>query len=574
MTLLQPGGFYGALSIFSGLILVFIAIWTYQYRDENGAKSFIGIMLSMSGWCIFNGANLLATTHFWKIVFLHATFISVFSIPPLWVVFSLQFTNNRQWWTSKLKAFTLGGAAFFMLLSATNQLHFLYMSPRPLVTEPFLMLESQSLTFDKPFYILSYVYAYSLVIASNVLIARLGLSSGKLHKDQIYMLVVGMCIPMLAGAVTALGLSPIEHFDLVPYAVGIWGIVLAYVFHRHRLFDITPIARERVIRRLDDAMIVIDRKGRVTDYNDAAEPMFLQTPDGKLLSEVAPDSLLAALAKVGVSVADYGDEIAASDGAGVVDENANNIPISVNGSERIYNIRLSTINQGASGVAAKAILMRDITELNEKKRELERQNERLDDFAGILAHDLRSPLTVAETFGYHAQKTGEDEHFEKMHNAHDRMDEMIDDILTLARQGNESVNLKPVDLKEMVQESWSLVDTHDGELIVETDQTIQADPSQLSNLFQNLIRNAFEHVGQETTVYVGDLVDDDGFFVADDGPGIPEDKHDEVFEYGYTTNTDGTGFGLSIVKESAESHGWDISLADDSEYGAKFEVRF
>jgi len=327
-------------------------------------------------------------------------------------------------------------------------------------------------------------------------------------------------------------------------------------------------------------MIVIDHKGRVTDWNDAAEPLFLQTPDGQQLSEVAPDTLLAALAKVGVSTADYRDNSAVSDGAGTVDEEVNNIPLVVDGSERVFNIRLTTINQGSPRKQAKAILMRDITELEEKKRQLEdrttelkRQNERLDDFAGILAHDLRSPLGVARGFTDHAQRTGSEDHFEKVHDAHDRMENMIDDLLTLARQGTEVVDTESVELDQVVRHAWTHVDTPEGELEIGTDRTLEADQSRVLNLFENLIRNSFDHAGEDSTVYVGDLESDAGFFVADDGPGIPDEARDEIFDYGYTTNSEGTGFGLSIVKDTAEAHGWEISLVDDSQYGAKFEFR-
>jgi signal transduction histidine kinase len=73
------------------------------------------------------------------------------------------------------------------------------------------------------------------------------------------------------------------------------------------------------------------------------------------------------------------------------------------------------------------------------------------------------------------------------------------------------------------------------------------------------------------TVTVGDLPD--GFFVADDGPGIPAEVRDEAFEAGYSTNPEGTGFGLSIVREVADAHGWDVRLVDAEEGGARFEFR-
>jgi signal transduction histidine kinase len=62
-----------------------------------------------------------------------------------------------------------------------------------------------------------------------------------------------------------------------------------------------------------------------------------------------------------------------------------------------------------------------------------------------------------------------------------------------------------------------------------------------------------------------------GFYVADDGVGIPEDRRDAVFESGETFSEDGTGFGLSIVEDIAEAHGWRVALVESEDGGARFE---
>jgi signal transduction histidine kinase len=73
------------------------------------------------------------------------------------------------------------------------------------------------------------------------------------------------------------------------------------------------------------------------------------------------------------------------------------------------------------------------------------------------------------------------------------------------------------------------------------------------------------------TVTVGTT--ETGFYVEDDGPGIPDDEKVRVFDQGFTTDTDGTGFGLYIVQALAEAHGWSVSVADaERETGARFEI--
>jgi signal transduction histidine kinase len=87
-----------------------------------------------------------------------------------------------------------------------------------------------------------------------------------------------------------------------------------------------------------------------------------------------------------------------------------------------------------------------------------------------------------------------------------------------------------------------------------------------------LFRNAVEHGGSNVTIRVGALADGAGFYVADDGVGIPESDRDVVFEYGYTTAEDGTGFGMAIVKEIVDAHGWEIRVTEEADGGTCFEI--
>jgi len=227
----------------------------------------------------------------------------------------------------------------------------------------------------------------------------------------------------------------------------------------------------------------------------------------------------------------------------------------------------------------------DVTERKERERELERQNERLDEFASTVSHDLRNPLNVAEGRIELARAERESEHLDAAAAAVDRSFALIEDLLVLAREGEWVSEVSPVSLPDTVEESWRSVQTGDATLAVETDRTIQADPRRLQRLLENLVRNsiehgstsppasredAVEHGGDDVTVTVGDT--EDGFYVADDGPGIPEDEREQVFETGYSTAREGTGFGLTIVAGIAEAHGWEVGVAESSAGGARFEI--
>ena len=220
------------------------------------------------------------------------------------------------------------------------------------------------------------------------------------------------------------------------------------------------------------------------------------------------------------------------------------------------------------------LVTREITHQKRNERELEATNQRLDQFASVVAHDLRNPLSVARGFLKIAKETGNEEDFETVESAHDRSEQLIEDLLTLARGETTIEGVEEIDLESITTEAWRFVDTEEATLtIVDEVPTVTGDAGRLTQLFENLFRNAVEHGGADITVTVGQLDEDDGFYVEDTGSGIPQEKRDDVFNHGVTSSEGGTGFGLSIVADIAKAHGWTVSVTDGSDGGARFEFK-
>ncbi|WP_135305481.1 hybrid sensor histidine kinase/response regulator [Haloarcula amylovorans] len=217
-------------------------------------------------------------------------------------------------------------------------------------------------------------------------------------------------------------------------------------------------------------------------------------------------------------------------------------------------------------------LYRDVTARKQHENALHRQNERLEQFSSVVSHDLRNPLNVAQGRLELASEEHESDHLDDAANAVERSLSLIDDLLALAREGERVSEPESVDLGDIIRGCWQNVETNGAALTIEIHRTIRADESRLKQLFENLLRNAVEHSEGDVTVDVGELDAERGFYVADDGPGSPEDERERIFEAGYSTNEDGTGFGLKIVQEIADAHGWNINVTDSQFGGARFEV--
>jgi signal transduction histidine kinase len=214
----------------------------------------------------------------------------------------------------------------------------------------------------------------------------------------------------------------------------------------------------------------------------------------------------------------------------------------------------------------------DITDRREAELAVSDRNDSLSLLAGILSHDLRNPLGVA--LGRAEMLDAEDDHAVAIRSSLERMNAIVEDALVLARD-TEVAETMAVDLATVAGDAWDHVETGDARLETPGTATIDADATMFMQALENLLRNAVENAGQDVTVTIAPLEDGrDGFFVADDGPGIPAEIRDTLFDPGVTTNSDsgGTGLGLAIVERIVRGHDWEIAVTESEDGGARFEV--
>ncbi len=252
-----------------------------------------------------------------------------------------------------------------------------------------------------------------------------------------------------------------------------------------------------------------------------------------------------------------------------------------NGDERIVEMTVFPVSTNGT-VSTLRGAIHDVTEHKHRERELERQIDRLEEFTGVVSHDLRNPLTIAQGRLELAVDSCESPHLEEVAISLDRMEAIIDDALMLARQGQQVGDAEPIPLAAVVDCAWNGVDTGESTLQIEETVVLNGSRSRLLQLFENLFRNAIEHNPDPVTVRVG-KVDvmftstrggtggTSAFYVEDDGVGIPAGRRESVFDPGESTREDGTGFGLAIVKRIAEAHGWEVSAGESIDGGARFK---
>ena len=415
------------------------------------------------------------------------------------------------------------------------------------------------------------LYSYALLVVATVLIVGMLYRSRALYRGQILALLAALAAPTAGNLV---GLAGLVSFDPTPVGFVVANALFAVAITRYQLIDLSPIARDRVLDEISDAVFVVDVEGRLIDVNEAGEQIAgLVLGRSDIVGE-AVEELLSPLPSADEAFRDL-----------VAERSATEIELPVQG--RHFSVRATPLDDGRGRHAGWLFLVRDVTDRKEREAELRHRNEQLDQFASVVSHDLRNPLGIAKGYVDLVEETGEVELLGEVEEAHRRMEVIIEDVLALAREGSVVTEAAPVDLRGVAEDAWGNVDTDGAALRVADDATVDADRDRLLRLLENLFRNALEHGGPDgpaadevaaeaaaadgahaITVTVGPC--DGGFYVEDDGEGIPEASREQVFESGYSGG-DGTGFGLPIVQQIAEVHGWRVSVTDGTDGGARFE---
>ncbi|WP_380681241.1 PAS domain-containing protein [Salinigranum sp. GCM10025319] len=314
--------------------------------------------------------------------------------------------------------------------------------------------------------------------------------------------------------------------------------------------------RDAVLDRVSDAFFALDRDWRFTYLNDQAERLLDRSTEdlvGKSVWEEFPEAVDTTFEEKYTEAMESQETVSFDEYYPPLDT--------------WFEVRAYPSETGLS------VYFRDVTERKANERRLADRTRQFETFGDVLSHDLTAPLTTLDGRLELARETGDLDHLDAAQESLDRIETLVDDLANVMREGSVATDVRPVDLGPVARELWESIDAPDATLDVADVGTIIADEQAVQRLLQNLFRNCVEHAGPRVTIRVGALDDWSGFYVDDDGPGIPPDERDRVFEPGYSTKPDGTGFGTVSVQQIALAHGWDLSITESESGGARFEIR-
>lgn len=228
----------------------------------------------------------------------------------------------------------------------------------------------------------------------------------------------------------------------------------------------------------------------------------------------------------------------------------------------------------------------DITESVRVTEELKRSNKELNDFAYVASHDLKAPLRgimqlsswIEEDIADYANEDTKS-NLKLLMNRTSRLEKLLEDLLDYSRIGRKSGEIQSVDTKELVLNTFDLLDppNHISLIFQGTMPVINTAITPFEIIMRNLIGNAIKHNDKaEGIIKVSskEYLKYHQFSVIDNGTGIPEKYHKQIFELFKTLRPrdeiEGSGMGLSIVKKLLDYHGGSIVIESDGENGACF----
>jgi len=249
-----------------------------------------------------------------------------------------------------------------------------------------------------------------------------------------------------------------------------------------------------------------------------------------------------------------------------------NIEAKTNQNESLeLEIKISPLYNDINEIIGIVGMARDVTEENEYKRKLKKKNNKLDKFAKIISHDIRNPTSIAKgNLNLHINNHGSTDELDTTLKSIHRIENILEDVLYITKSNTDELNKQNITLKSIANECWKNLNVKNSELKINTDKIISQNKKLSSRLFENLFKNSIEHGGDNVRITIGGTKN--GFYVEDNGTGIPKNKRGKIFNQNYSTSETGEGLGLSIVEHVCDAHGWTISITESKTGGARFEI--
>ncbi|MXV14368.1 sensor histidine kinase [Hufsiella ginkgonis] len=562
---------FSVILLVSGSLTLILAFFLLNKR--KGVRMLWGlIMLCAAVWALTYALELASSTLEEILFWTNFEYLGIALIPAIWILFILTFIGKGHWLTPNVVFLIFLDPIITLLLVWTNSWHHLHYARVTLeASGPFPMIGLQK----GPWYYVHTAYFYVMLSWGIYLFSAKLKHADLLYRRQNIMVLIGALIPWFVNFMYLVGIRPFKNLDLTPYAFIITSLTIGIALLRFRLFDIIPIAREKILEAIPDGVLVVDVHNRVIDSNpkireifNFSGPSLVGIPVGKLLGE----EYLSALPP------ETGDNAHSA------------IEVLVGGRLKYFAVTGTPLFERNTVYSGRIYLFREITELKEKEANLVNLNALKDRLFSIIAHDLRSPLlSLLDLLRMTNEKVVTEEEFHSFLPDFIRnvgyTSNMVENLLHWSKSQlkGEQINRTDFDFRELVasgiaqlresaEKKGVRIVSNLGEPIM-----VYADPDMIRAVYRNLVSNAikFCRPGDEISILASRKDGRLDVCINDTGSGISEEDIGKLFQLNPftrrgTMNEQGTGLGLLICKDFLEKNDGSIRVKSTLGIGSSF----
>jgi signal transduction histidine kinase len=563
--------------------LATVVLSNYIYKRGGGAvRWFALMMLSNAIWSIAYGLELSSTTLEQIKFFINIEYIGIATLPLNWFIFCLNFCDKECWYKKPFNlALILISPIATIIMVWTNSFHHLHYKTLTIATDgPFPMAN----IVHGIWYEIFIVYFYLLLGSGCYLILNKFRRSDPIYKRQNYSIIIAAFIPWLANIAYLLGLRPLGHVDVTPFAFIITSFLILIGIYRFKLFDIIPIAREKVLELMQDGFFVLDQRNRIIDYNKSIIK-YINFEEGKRLIGTDLEEIFPGQHEFFERIKNHHP--------GKIE-----LTLSLNDTKFYIEADILFLNENKINHSYSIIKLQDLTRFKEdalrtreQANELVKLNQLKDRIFSIIAHDLRGPLVnLSEVLKMMANDQITNEEFRSISPTLSKdiiyTTDLLENILHWSRSQlkgfgikKEFFNLRNLIINEInyhlpaatTKKIKIIHDVFPGEMVY-------ADILMIQIVVRNVLNNAIKFCNENCEINITANYQKNGTMlicIKDNGIGIPTNllsrlfKDENITTRG-TSNEKGTGLGLMVCKDFMKRNDGDITVESIEGEGAKF----
>lgn len=562
----------GIFLLIAGLLTLTLGLTFWVRCTMVESKIFAWMAFAAAFWTICYAAEMSVVQPETRIFWSKLSYVGIVSIPPLWFIFSYWYT--RQGFLIKRRTFLMLWIipVLTLVMVVTNDLHHLHWTR--IITLP----GSSTLFYERGLYFWLHVsYSFALLVSGCLLMLLFFARSPRLFRRQIIAILLGIVIPWVGNILYLLRIPPFTALDPTPFTFSLSAVIFSLGLYQFRFMDVVPVARDALIERMKDGLIVLDDRNRIVDSNPVARKLFSSAVVGQDAAELLnkwPDlkGCLTSEAKEQVEI--------------FLDED----PV------RYFDILISPLIDQRGRFSGRMILARDITtrkmlekDLRKAGQTAEAASQAKSEFLANMSHEIRTPLNAIigmTSLLLLTDLTPDQSSFaETIRSSSDVLLNLINDILDFSKieAGKLDLEQQSFDLRACIEEAIDLVSLRAAEKKLElayyiepgTPEFIIGDVTRLRQILVNLLNNAVKFTEKgEVVVWLKALENKPGetprfefyFSVRDTGIGIAAEKIERLFQSFTQLDTSttrkygGTGLGLAICKQLCKLMGGNIGV--------------